>query len=63
MLTDSDAPGGCWTRNFLELITEISVVVEYPRKMVLDDISHKLYIFGSTFYPYSMRKVEMLHAE
>ena len=36
---------------FPELFAEIAVIITYPHKAILNDISHKLLILGSTFYP------------
>ena len=32
-----------------------------PHEAGLDDVGHNYYFFSSTFYSYSMGKVEMLH--
>ena len=44
-----------------ESLVEISVIVAYPHNTILDDVSHNLFFFSSTFYPYSRQKTEMLH--
>ena len=39
----------------------ICLVFAYPDDAILDDVGHNHFVFCSTFYPYSMRKGEMLH--
>ena len=46
-----------------KLLAEIAVVVAYPHEAVLDDVGHDYLYFCLTFYPYSMRKGEMLHGK
>ena len=44
-----------------EVFTILFLVFAYTDDAILDDVGHNKYVFCSTFYPYSMRKVEMLH--
>ena len=46
-----------------ESLAEIAVTVTYPHEAVLDDVGHDYLYFCLTFYPYSMRKGEMLHGK
>ena len=48
---------------FLESLIEISVIVAYPHNAILNDVGHSFFFFSSIFYPYSMKKGEMLHDE
>ena len=48
---------------FLKVFTKICFIVAYPHEAVLDDVGHNHFVFCSTFYSYSMRKVEMLHGK
>ena len=45
-----------------EVLPIIFLVFAYPDDAILDDVGHNHFVFCSTFYPYSMRKGEMLHA-
>ena len=46
-----------------EVLPIIFLVFAYPDDAILDDVGHNYFCFCSTFYSYSMRKGEMLHAE
>ena len=47
--------------HLLEVRPIIFLVFAYPDDAILDDVGHNHFLFCSTFYPYSMGKVEMLH--
>ena len=49
--------------HLFEVIPIIFLVFAYLDDAILDDVGHDHFIFYSTFYPYSMRKEEMLHVE
>ena len=44
-----------------ESLAEIAVVIAYSHEAGLDDVDHNHIVLCSTFYPYSMKKGEMLH--
>ena len=46
---------------FLKVFTIVFLVFAYLDDAILDDVGHNHFSFCSTLYPYSMRKVEMLH--
>ena len=46
-----------------EVLSIIFLVFAYPNDAILDDVGHNHFSFCSTFYPYSMEKVEMLHGK
>ena len=45
----------------LKVFPIVFLVFAYPDNAILDDVGHDYFPFCSTFYPYSMRKREMLH--
>ena len=49
--------------HLFEVIPIIFLVFAYLDDAILDDVGHNHFFFCSTFYPYSMRKVEMLHVK
>ena len=50
-----------WEEQLFEVLPIIFLVFAYPNNAVLDDVGHNHFAFCSTFYPYSMRKMKMLH--
>ena len=52
-----------WEEQLFEVLPIIFLVFAYPNNAVLDDVGHNNFVFCLTIYPYSMEKVEMLHAD
>ena len=50
-----------WEEQLFEVLPIIFLVFAYLHDAVLDNVGHNNFVFCSTFYPYSMRKMEMLH--
>ena len=52
-----------WEEQLFEVLPIIFLDFAYLHDAVLDDVGHNHFVFCLTFYPYSMEKVEMLHAD
>ena len=50
-----------WEEQLFEVLPIIFLVFAYLHDAVLDNVGHNHFVFCLTFYPYSMRNVEMLH--
>ena len=50
-----------WEEQLFEVLPIIFLDFAYLHDAVLDNVGHNHFVFCLTFYPYSMRKMEMLH--